>query len=480
MSDSSAGEQEPSGDSPTTARDSAGPVRLTTRDRFPIMAMIVLIMACGTMLGIEFKVLSPIDELPHFDYVARLVDSHRIPGRNEGLSLSGERTLACYGSREGTPPDLPCDAPRSVYRRWHSPPNTAGGYPPVFYFPVAAVAAATKGPAGNLFLGARLAATLWLALGAVAGYLLSRTAGAGRVTAFGVAVGAALSPIMLFQGATVNPDAASMLCGAGAVLAWLRWRNRTGWWPWLGLSVVLGATTLVKANLLPIPVAIAAAELTLAAYAAGPRMLLSWRTWTPVTSTGRTLWASGAGAAIGGLWSVVFLVVLPPAQDITLPAIYGNQPWKWHDALISLLSTYNPLSAGGSFLKVLNGAPLTVLTAVLGVLALSGAALGALLGRDRDRVPPQVTGDGVVVEPARAISVAALWSLLLAAPVTYAEVAATGHFFVYPARYSLWTVPIGLAAAVGLTGRRGAQLIGAIGLLIAAWTTVKLIGGLPL
>jgi hypothetical protein len=350
----------------------------------------------------------------------------------------------------------------------------------VYYTGVAVAAVAIRpATAGNLFLAARLASALWLALGAVATYLLCRTVGSSRLTAFSLSAGAALAPAMLFQGSTVNPDAASLLCGAGAALAWLRLRDRRPLVAVGGLAAVLAAVALVKPNLVSIPPIVAAAELTLAAHLHGPAVLLRPATWGLRSTTGRVLASCGLGAVVGIGWSGLMLVILRAPNDIPESAAFGNAPWNWATVVLSHLRSLNPLSANLSYMPVLNGVGITTLATLLGLTALVGAVAGGLFGRDRELSTRVVELDGRAVDPVRPVGYLAAWSLVLAAPVTYALLAASHRFFPYQARYSLWTVPLGLATIAGLTGRRRGLVLVALGLATAALTMAKLVHGLP-
>lgn len=457
------------------------PIRLGRGDLFPLLALIWIILGCAALVMVEHPQFSPIDELQHYDYVNRLAVDHTVPRLFETYSVTTDRALACYGPAPWKKPLPPCDSSAERLRTWGSqgPYTTAGGYPPAFYGATAVGSLTLRPVSGNLFLAARLASSTWLALGGVAMYLLCRTARAGRVTAFCLTLGAALAPSMLFQGSTVNPDAAQLLVGAGAVLAWLRLRGRPGWGPALGLALVLTAAPMTKPNLMPVPFAIAAAELTLVAHHAGLRALFRPATWSPRRPTARVLLSAAAAAVVATAWSALFMVLTEPANTVTRSAMDGNAPWDTLTAIRTLTRSVTPLAQDLSYMPPLNSALLTTLATVFGWMAVVGAVTGSLLARDRERDGAAVDLGGTAVDPARAISFAALWSLVLAAPVTYLILASAGRFFPYPARYSLWTVPLGLAALAGLVGRRRGLVVAALGLGLAVTTMVELVLELP-
>jgi hypothetical protein len=454
--------------------------RLGRGDLLPLLALSWIILGCAALVVVEHPQFSPIDELQHYDYVNRLVIDHRIPRLFEAYSVTTDRALACYGPAPWKMPLPPCDSSPERLRTWGKLYTTAGGYPPVYYAGTAVGAVAVRPVSGNLFLAARLASSLWLVLGAVAMYLLCRTARAGRLLAFSLALGAALAPAMLFQGSTVNPDSTQMLAGAGAVLAWLRLRGRPGWRCLLGLTLVLAAAPMVKSNLFPVPFAVLAAELTLIALDGGPRCLFRLSTWSLRRPTGRLLLAVAVAAGIAAAWSAMFMVLTEPDNNVTRSALDGNSPWSTVTAIRTITRSVTPLTQNLTYMPPLNGALAGQLATLFGWMALVGAVAGSLLGRERDADGVEADlGGGTVVDPARAISLAAVWSLLLASPMTYLIVAAAGRFFPYPARYSLWTLPLGIAALAGLVGRRSGLVVAALGLGVAVTTIVELVLELP-
>ncbi len=198
------------------------------RDVVPILLLLVIVMVTGVLLMRANRTFSRIDELEHFDYVTSLVDRGTIPRKGDHYTQQAIRAEACWRYQIAAAKLPACDAPRlSPSSFGNHGITSAGGYPPVYYLATAVVAVPIRALTGfdSLFIPARLASLLWLALGAALTYLLIRSLRAGRWTSLAVALVAALGPLMLTQGTTVNPDSMSLLAGSGTAMAWLGLRT---------------------------------------------------------------------------------------------------------------------------------------------------------------------------------------------------------------------------------------------------------------
>jgi hypothetical protein len=327
----------------------------------------------------------------------------------------------------------------------------------VYYAATAAVAVPLRAVLGapTLFVPARLASLLWLALGAVTVFLLARRVGAGRAVATGTGLLAACAPMMLEQGTTVNPDSLSLLAGAGTALAWLYARRTASWRGLAALTAVLSAVALVKANFLTLPAAVLLAELALAVQA-GPRTLLRRATWSTRAPLGRVALAVAVGEFAGLAWSYLFIIRdrapgIPPAALPTGVPPHTN-PWNLNLFLHYAPASFAPL-ASGNYVNVFNRGAVDLVTAVLDLLVVSGAVVAVLLAG-----PRLVTAPGEGVHPGRAVGYLAASSFVLAAPVVQVLTASSGSFVSYPPRYSLFIVPLGLVALLAVSGRRRSAL----------------------
>jgi hypothetical protein len=451
-----------------------GPGRRPTADRFliaapqlrdviPVVLIVAVVMFTGVLLLRTNTTFSRIDELEHFNYVTSLVDHHAIPRKGDLYTPEAIRAQACWRYQIGAVRLPPCDSPTlDPHDFGNHGVTTAAGYPPVYYLATAAVAAPLKGLFGfdSLFIPARLASLLWLTLGSLASYLLARAVGAGRVIATAVALVAALFPMTLTQGTTVNPDAMSLLTGAGTALAWLRLRSVPRLSAAIGLTSVLAAVTLVKANFLAIPVAVTVAELALAAR---PRLigLLRPSTWSPRRPLFRVTVAATTGALVGVIWSV--LLIIRDRPEIPLGpsgAPAGTGAWNLGLTMRYAAASWAPLGGAQSLVHALDRGALVLGAQVVNLLIATGAVAAILLSRQRD-VPARQTasGDDRAEEPARMVGYLAAASVAAAVPTLTLITGLSGAFLAYPARYSLFIVPLGLAALVGLAGARRSQLL---------------------
>lgn len=445
------------------------------RDAVPILLLMVVVMFTGVLLMRHNTTFSRTDELEHFDYVASLVDRHSIPRKGDLYTQQAIRAQACWRYQIGAAKIPPCNAATlDPHDFGNHGLTSAGGYPPVYYVATAAVAVPVRALLGfnSLYLPARLVSLLWLALGAVLTYLLVRSLQVGRWAAVAVALVAALGPFMLAQGTTVNPDSLSLLVGAGTALAWLRLRGSPRWRATLGLAGVLALVTLVKPNFAVVPVAVVIAEAALALQG-GARTFLRRRTWSRRAPFGRVVLAGTLGSAVGMAWMFVFFVLDRPGLSVNPATVaMGARPWDTDLALRWTPFSYAPPVDGPFFVHVLDQGIMTWFTSVGSLLVVAGAVAATMVAR-RQQVPGLTLdpGGGAAVEPGRALGYLATASFALAAPVMYAIMAAGHRFFPYPSRYSLFIVPLGLAALAGVSGRLRARLFVPLALIavVAYW-----------
>jgi hypothetical protein len=442
------------------------------RDAVPILLLMAVVMFTGVLLMSHNMTFSRTDELEHFDYVTSLVDRHTIPRKGDLYTQQAIRAQACWRYQIAMAKIPPCTAATlDPHDFGNHGVTSAGGYPPVYYAATAAVAVPLHALLGfdSLYLPARLVSLLWLALGAVLTYLLVRSLRVGRWAAVAVALVAALGPFMMAQGTTVNPDSLSLLAGAGTALAWLQLRGSPRWRATLGLAGVLALVTLVKPNFLVVPVAVVTAEAALALQG-GARTFLRRHTWSRRAPFGRVVLAGILGSAAGVAWMSVFFVLDRPGLSVNPATVsMGARPWDTDLALRWTPFSYAPPVDGPFFVQVLDQGIMTWFISVGSLLVVAGAVAATMVAR-RQQVPGWTLdpGGGPAVEPVRALGYLTAASFTLAAPVMYAITAAGHRFFPYPSRYSLFIVPLGLAALAGVSGRIRVRLFVPLALVAVA------------
>lgn len=423
------------------------------------MALMLMAIAAGSAVIIHReRGFSPIDEFQHFNYITELVYNHRIPTPGDSFTQQAMRAHACHLTPHEAPQPACSSAlfhPASFETGGQA---TTGGYPPAYYVPTAVVAWAVSKAVGanDLFVPARIASVLWLLMGAALTYLLARSFAVGRWVAAGATLLAALSPIVLYQGSTVNPDAMSLLAGSGTAIAWLALRAVPRWWSTAVLCVVLTMVAWIKPNFLAVPVAVALAEVALAA-SRGPRSLVSRATWSTRAPTGRVCLAAVGAAALGLAWPLYFRVVLGSASALgPSTKAFGKAAWNTDVALRGLANSLRPLSG---LPKMFDHGGFVLFSEVVDVLAVSGVVVAAAMSRRRQLAQDLVSsGPGAApVDRLRALGYLSAASLVVAAPVTYALVGASGAFIIYPPRYSLFVIPLGLVALAALSSGAQAQ-----------------------
>jgi len=426
--------------------------RARREDLLPLVLVVVMLAGAGGVLIRGEQHFGPIDEFQHFNYITELVYHHRIPVPGDVFTQEAMRAHACRA--EPGVPGPACDSASFNPSDFETGgQGTAGGYPPAYYAPTALVAwaIATVTRARDLVVPARIASLLWLLLGAVLTYLLARSFAAGRWVAGAVTLLAALAPMMLYQGSSVNPDSMSLLAGAGTAIAWLSLRASSRWKAFAALLGVMTFVALIKPNFLAVPIAVALAEIALASRG-GWRPLVRRAAWSWSGPTLRVCLAAATAVVLGVSWSAFFRLVraAPSGLPVNRPN-FGAAPWNADVALRGWASSLAPLVTLPK-ISGLNTGGFLLFSTVVNVLVVSGALGAAMLSRRRELPEDLVSsGSAAPVDPLRAVGYLATASLVVAAPVTYALVAASGAFIVYPPRYSLFIAPLGLVALVGLS-----------------------------
>lgn len=430
-----------------TPTRSWGLVRLGSRDWAPLSLLVLAVLALAQWVIRQRSAFGPIDELQHFNYLTELIFHHRIPLPGDVLTQEALRARACHPV--AAEPVPPCASPSFDPAAFpHGALSTAGGYPLTYYLPTALVAGFLSQVLGvDLVHAARTASSLWLAGGAAATYVLGRSFRGTPWATAAVTFLVVLAPMVAYQGSSVNPDAASLLSGAAAAAAWLALRGRARPAATVGLAAALTAVAWVKPNLIVVPVAIAVTELIITMVASGSSAPLRRETWTRSTPLRRVVVATAVAAVLGVAWPAVFSRLGTPEPQ------FGTVPWSLDAALRGWRLSLTPLTNMPK-LGFINHGVWPWLGTVADTLVLVGMLGAVLLARQLSRPDDLVAAaGGDPVDPLHALGLLGVVSLVLAAPVTYLLVAASGAFLVYPPRYSLFVAPLGVAALVGTVAR---------------------------
>jgi hypothetical protein len=198
-----------------------------------------------------FPMLSALDELQHLDALDAATHGRviRVGDRVGQLAMT---TQACRGV-DATAFDMPChpDRPYDPAEFQENGYNTADVHPPTYYFltSVPARMLVTVGLAEDLFEGGRIAGGIWLGLGAVAFWRLTRRLGIDPWGSWTSLILVTTSLVILHASATINPDATALLgsCLVGlALIAWEDGRLSL----WVGLLAAVFAVSLKATNAL--------------------------------------------------------------------------------------------------------------------------------------------------------------------------------------------------------------------------------------
>jgi len=189
------------------------------------VAAAVLCGAAATLVALHlqaYRTLSPVDEVMHLDAVFKA--PHPVAA-GELLGEEAKRATSCrlIQATRYRPP--PCDAAELPARAYPGRgDNTAYIHPPTYYRVAHWLADVIYGRWHTDDVdSARLAGAVFLSLGLVLLYLLSRRLGASPWAAGGVALLVAAWPPVWYSSAVVTPDASSLPVGAAVLYVAVAW-----------------------------------------------------------------------------------------------------------------------------------------------------------------------------------------------------------------------------------------------------------------
>lgn len=185
---------------------------------------------------------TPFDEHTHFDYVVKIAQNLRLPPMSDLLGQTALQAWACTdapafaGLECGAAVQNPSNAP------WQGL-STATGYMPWYYVMTGLATRAVHDlPEDASWLEAARAVSVgWLGLLALLVTSIVRRLGGNNILAFSTALILCTMPLVLMQGAAVNPDVPATALALSAVWIWLATSN---WTPSLRL-VSAGSVGLI-------------------------------------------------------------------------------------------------------------------------------------------------------------------------------------------------------------------------------------------
>jgi hypothetical protein len=432
-------------DSQDRAADDASPprtapaARLNAALRSPavtLTAWVVVAVTAGMLVAWlhlrQFPMLSALDELQHLDALDAATHGRviRVGDRVGQLAMS---TQACRGI------DAPLNMPSCHPGRPYDPSifqedgfNTADVHPPTYYFltSVPARMLVTVGLAEDLFEGGRIAGGIWLGLGAVAFWRLTRRLGIDPGGSWTSLILVATTPVVVHASATVNPDATALLASCMVGLAALAWEDgRLSVWV-LALAAVF-AVSLKATNAL----GVGAWGLYLLWRAAERRTGPGSQDPTPARSLTGGMAVIGAGAATVLAWTLVRRAIARTGANFQIER-FAIEDLTTGDVLAQLLALVTPVVP--NYLPVaLTGPWSQALTSLLH-LALIAACLGPVFSLTR-------------LERVHRIAVAGAVTMLAGGVIlTLANLLLISQAVAIPFRYGFSLLPllgIGLAAA---------------------------------
>jgi len=403
------------------------------RSVLALLGVIAVSWVAVAGLTAGFDTYSPIDEMQHADYVRRVLDGEVVASGNV-LTFETMADLAC---RNVAPPfeerfpacglDAydPADFP-------HQGVNTAAIHPPTYYAIVGWLGQAASGvfDVEPVLTGARLASGVFLTLGTVLLWWLLAEFGISVLVRTGVGLALALTPLVLFQSATINPDSTALAAGAGLLLAVVLAERRR--WPLWVPALVAGAGIALKSTNV-IAVVAALAYLGVRWWQQRDDREVAVRlVWTAVWTAAGTLVVALAFSAYQRSIAVVPLSDLPMMEGMRAAAF----PWDLLTRSITVTPTgtaWNPAQLS----RPINNVIMTATAIGLAALAVAAVALAARGSR------------------MRAVAVAGLVAVVATGPVfDVANYVLTTTYTPIPARYGLAAVPaLAVAAAWVLDGR---------------------------
>jgi hypothetical protein len=219
---------------------------------------LVVVLAVGWLaVGLHIRAYepySPIDEMQHADYTRGILDGEIVVS-GDTISAATMEDLACRGVDAplgeplpacGAAPHEPGEFPEQGY-------NTAAIHPPTYYAVMAWGGAGVRWLTGadDVLQTTRLAGGLFLSFGAVALWALLAEFRVRVAVRVAVALLVLLTPLVLVQSATINPDATALGAGAFVLLATVR-AERRAWPVWVPAVAAVLAVGLKSTNVVAV------------------------------------------------------------------------------------------------------------------------------------------------------------------------------------------------------------------------------------
>lgn len=392
----------------------------------------------------SFTMLSHIDEYQHVDYLDRTMRLDHVEGGGlvdqtamreqacRGIDLDGFALPPCE-SRSFDPDDFPGHGYNHTYAD-----------PPTYYAVTGALAAVVERLPGvdSLVTAGRAVGVLWLWLGLLVTFLLSRRLGASTPAAAGATLLLAATPTVVSSTAVITTDAPLLAVGGLLLLVAVGVADEDVAWWWLGPAAVLALA--VKSTALP---AVGVVVLFLLAH-----------------RSVRGALAVAAGAAlptvVWGLYTSA--TALPSVDDIPVGRMFEVDGIGFFELGRSIQTTFSPvvLPERAPFLHTM---PVDAAVQVVNLLLIVGVAAVAwfwpwssLAGR---------------------LGVATLAGMLLTGPGFVLLLFVTEHVsYIVPGRYGLTLLPaaaacLALVASKRRAGDVGLPLLGLVGLgLLLSYT----------
>ena len=217
----------------------------------PFLYLILLACAVSWVHVAKYTVLSPIDELRHFDYALQVSDLN-LPRLGDSLGQEAMRIEACRGVDLAGWVDPPCRtrhfAPKDFRDNGY---QTATPHPPGYYVAVGALGRFfdSVGLANDPLGPMRLAGGLLLAAGLCLAFVVGLRLGIGTSAMLAALTFVPLMAAVLHSSATVNPDSTAVFAGAVVLLASVAWEQRRLSTRWLAAATAF-ATFLKFTNFL--------------------------------------------------------------------------------------------------------------------------------------------------------------------------------------------------------------------------------------
>ena len=440
--------------------------KLKVRLRSPAVTMavwIVVAITSGMLVAWlhlrEFPMLSALDELQHLDALDAATQGRvvRVGDRVGQLAMS---TQACRGiDATFTIPSCHPGRPYDPSSFQEDGFNTSDVHPPTYYFltSVPARMLVTVGVADDLFEGGRIAGGIWLGLGVVAFWRLTRRLGIDRRGRWTALVLVATTPVVVHASATINPDATAFLtsCLVGiAVLAWEDGRLSL----WIVLIAAVFAVSLKATNALGV---------------GAWGLYLLWRAAErragPGTTERAAPWQLAGGAAVVGAgaatvlgWTLARRAIARTGANFQIER-FAIEDLTAGDVLAQVLGLVTPVLP--NYLPAVLSGPWSVALTSLLHVALIATCLGPVFSMTR-------------LERAQKIAVAGAVTMLAGGvTLTLANVLLVSQAVAIPFRYGLSLLPLlGVGLAVATRSRIPRVVLGTLAGASALVTAAALLG----